>query len=286
MLKKLSRFYYPKSIEEACKMLGNKSEKTALIAGGTSQVLRQDNTIEALIDITRVKELDYIYVDSKTVRIGATTPVQNIYQSPDLKGPTGELLKTAAGKIGSTLLRNAITAGGNLAAIFPWSDLPPAYLVLDAEVILRKGKPKRTVPVENLIKERPANFLASDEIIAEITVPVYSKGTGTSFCKFAKTANDYSMITIATRISLKSGIIEQARIALNAVTIAPVRCHEAETMLEGQEPNQTLFAKVATKVAEMTDIRKDFRASQDYKREVLEVLMRRSLEDAFGKACK
>ncbi len=286
MLKKLTRFYYPETIEEACKMLGSKGEKTALIAGGTSEALRQDNSIEALVDISRVKELDYIRVDSKTVRIGATTPVQTIYQSPDLKGATGELLKTTAGKIGSTLLRNSITAGGNLAAIFPWSDLPPAYLALDAEVVLRKGKPKRTVPVENLIKERPANFLAADEIIAEIIMPVYGKGTGTAFCKFAKTANDYSMITIASRISLKGGNIDQARIAINAVTIAPARCHEAEKMLEGQKPTQALFAEVAAKIAETAEIRKDFRASKEYKREVLEVLVRRSLEEAFEKARK
>lgn len=286
MLKKLTRFYYPETIEETCKMLGSKGEKTAVVAGGTSEALRQDNSIEALVDISRVKELNYLRVDSNYIRIGAATPVQMIYQSPDLKGASGELLKTTAGRIGSTLLRNSITAGGNLAAIFPWSDLPPAYLALDAEVVLRKGKPKRTVPVENLINEKPAKFLAADEIIAEIMVPVYGKGTGTAFSKFAKTANDYAMITVATRITLKGGSIVAPRIAINAVTIAPIRCHEAEKMLEGQKPTAELFARVAAKVAETAEVRKDFRASKEYKREVLEVLVRRSLEEACDKAKK
>ena len=94
------------------------------------------------------------------------------------------------------------------------------------------------------------------------------------------------MITIATRVTLKAGSIVAPRIAINAVTIAPIRCHEAEKMLEGQKPTAELFAKAASKVAEAAEIRKDFRASKEYKREVLEVLVRRSLEEACNKARK
>lgn len=286
MLKKLTQFYYPETIEEACKYLSNKGEKTAIIAGGTSEALRKDNSVETLVDISRVKELNYIRKDSNFFRIGAGTPVQDIYKCPILKGPAGEMLKTAAGKIGSTLLRNSITAGGNLAAIFPWSDLPPVYLALDAEVVLRKGKPKRTVPVANLINEKPANFLADNEIIAEIIVPTYGKGTGTAFSKLAKTANDYSMVTVATRLTIKAGKVEHARIALNAVTISPLRFTDAEKILEGQKPTADLIASAAAKVVEQAEVRKDFRATKEYRTEVLEVLVRRSLEEALEKAKK
>jgi CO/xanthine dehydrogenase FAD-binding subunit len=286
MLKKLTRFYYPQTIEEACKLMGQKDEKAAVIAGGTSEALRKDNSIEALIDISRVKELQFIKKDKNCYRIGATTTIQDIYKCKDLHGPTGEVLKTAAGKIGSTLLRNSITAGGNLAGIFPWSDLPPVYMALDAEVVLRKGKPKRTVPITSLLEKRPADFLAANEIIAEIVLPVYGKGTGISFSKFAKTANDYALITVATRLTVKGGKIEQARIALNAVTIAPVRCVEAETLLEGQKPTAALIASAAQQAAKSANIRKDFRASVEYRQEILEVLVRRSLEDSLKQAKK
>ena len=75
MLKKLTRFYYPKTIEEACLHLGNREQATALIAGGTSEVLRSDNKIEALVDLSKVKELCYIRQDSAYIHIGAATPV-------------------------------------------------------------------------------------------------------------------------------------------------------------------------------------------------------------------
>ncbi|OGK12753.1 MAG: hypothetical protein A2W80_18300 [Candidatus Riflebacteria bacterium GWC2_50_8] len=286
MLKKLTRFYYPKTIEEACLHLGNKEQKTVLIAGGTSEVLRSDNSIEALVDLSKVKELCYIRQDSAYIHIGAGTPVQDIYKSKDLKGPSGELLKTAAGKIGSTLLRNSITAAGNLAGLFPWSDLPPVYMALDAEVVCRKGKPKRTVPVQRLIDNRAAQFLAEAEIISEIMIPIYGKGTGVHFAKFAKTSNDYAMISLAIRLTQKSGRIEQARIAVNAITATPTRCREAESVLEGQKATPELFAAAAKKAVSGITVRRDIRASSDYRREVLEVMVRRGLQEAFAKTGK
>ncbi len=286
MLKKLTQFYYPKNIEEACKYLANSEYRTTVIAGGTSEALRRDNSYEALVSLAGVKELNHIKKEGSFFRIGAATPVQDIYKSKLLKGPAGDLLKEAAGKIGSTLLRNSISAGGNLVALFPWSDLPPCYMVLDAEVVCRKGKPKRTVPVQTLIDEKPGTFLQKEEIIAEIVIPEYGKGTGTAFSKMAKTANDYATITVAARIAIKSGKIEQARLAVNAITPAPIRLLEAETELTGQKVTPELLAKVANSAAAAVKVRKDFRASVEYRREVLEVMIRRCLTEACQKAGK
>ena len=286
MLKKLTHFHYPKTVEEACKLLGSKKEKAAVIAGGTSEKLKNDNTIEALIDLSKVKELNYVKKESSSFRIGATTPVQDIFKSKILKGPAGEMLKDAAGKIGSTLLRNLITIGGNLADVFPWSDLPPVLLALDAEITCKSGKPKRTIPVNMLIAEKTKNILKKNEIIAEISIPAFSKNTGTHFRKFAKTKNDYSMITVAIRITKDASKIKEARIALNAVTATPVRCYEAEKILEGKKANDGLIEKAVSKAISEIAISNDFRASKSYKKEVLSVLLNRGINDAIKKAGK
>lgn len=286
MLKKLTRFYHPQTIEEACRYLGNKECKTACIAGGTSEALRQDSAVEALVDLSNIKELCYIKHDSKYIRIGAATPVQDIYKSPDLKDPSGEMLKTAAGKIGSTLLRNSITAAGNLAALLPWSDLPPVYMALDAEIVCRKGKPKRTVPVQTLIDTNTKKFLVENEIISEIMIPIYGKGTGTHFAKMAKTSNDYALISLAIRLNVKAGKIQEARVVVNAITASPVRCLEAEEILIGNKGTEELFVEAAKKAASKLNIRNDFRASKEYRKEVVEVMIRRGLNEAFAKASK
>jgi len=58
MLKKLTRFYHPKTIEEACQFLGNGEGRTAVVAGGTSAALRADSSLEALVDISHISELN------------------------------------------------------------------------------------------------------------------------------------------------------------------------------------------------------------------------------------
>ena len=284
MLKKLTQFYHPTTIEDACKLLSK--PKTAVIAGGTAEALKKDDTIEALVDITHIKELNHLSQDASSIKIGATTCVQDIYKSENLKGVSGTFLKAVAGTCAATALRNTITAGGNLAAQLWWSDLPVAYLALDAEVVCRAGKPKRTIPVAQIINDTPAKFLRKGEIIAEIIVPCFDTNTGCDFRKQVKTHHDYSTVTVATRITLKNGMISAARIACNAVTSSPFRCQEAEKMLAGHKPSEELLAKVAEKAANSIKYREDFRASKEYRKEVFQVLVRRSLEASVEAASK
>ena len=284
MLKKLTQFYHPTTIEEACKLLAK--PKTAVIAGGTAEALRKDDSIEALVDITHIKELKNLDQDASTIKIGATTTVQEIYKSQKLKGMSGNFLKQVAGTVAATALRNTITAGGNLAAQLWWSDLPVAYLILDAEVVCRLGKPKRTVSVVQIINDTPAKFLKKGEIISEILVPCFGNNTGCDFRKQIKTHHDYPTITAATRITLKNGLISEARIACNAVTPFPFRCQEAEKMLVGKKPTAENIEKAAEKAANSIKYREDFRASKEYRQEVFQVMVRRSLEASVEAAKK
>ena len=284
MLKKLTQFYHPTTIEEACKLLAK--PKTAVIAGGTAEALKKDDSIEALVDITHIKELSHIDQDASTIKIGATTTVQEIYKSQKLKGMSGNFLKQVAGTVAATALRNTITAGGNLAAQLWWSDLPVAYLILDAEVVCRLGKPKRTVSVVQIINDTPAKFLKKGEIISEILVPCFGNNTGCDFRKQIKTHHDYPTITAATRITLKNGMISEARIACNAVTPFPFRCQEAEKMLVGKKPTAENIEKAAEKAANSIKYREDFRASKEYRQEVFQVMVRRSLEASVEAAKK
>lgn len=283
MLKNLMSYYHPATVEDACKLLAQKGHRNVVIAGGTYLTTSKDEKIHGLVDLSKAG-LDYINVEVREIVIGAMTPVQDIYKDEELQGASGHLLRAAAGAIGSTLLRNSITIGGNVASVFPWSDLPPALMALDATATIKKGRPKRTVAVEKMIEEGPRKFIDPDEIIKEFQVPVFPAGTGTAFHKFAKTRNDYSMITIAVRLSIKAGKIEDARIALNAITKKPIRHLEAEKTLIGQKPSSEVFANAAAVAARGLSVTNDFRASKEYRLEVLEVYTRRCLESAVAMA--
>ena len=284
MLKKLTQFYHPTTIEEALKLLSK--AKTTIIAGGTSEALRRDDSVEALVDITHIKELSHLKQDASTIKIGATTTIQEIYKSEKLDGMSGSFLKQVAGTVAATALRNTITAGGNLVSQLWWSDLPVAYQVLDAEVVCQNSKDKRKVQVNEFIKGNPVHYLKKGEMVTEILVPCFKKNTGCDFRKQIKTHHDYPTITVATRITLKNGMVSEARIACNAVTPYPTRCQEAEKLLVGKKPTAENIEKAAEKAANSIKYREDFRASKEYRQEVFQVMVRRSLEASVEAAKK
>lgn len=280
MLRNVTHFHRPATIEEACNLLSSPECNNVPLAGGTYLAESSDSSIQGLVDLSGL-DLNFIRETNDGYAIGAMTPVQDIYKSTLLKGPTGHLLKSAAGHIGSTLLRNSITAGGNLVNVFPWSDLPPALLALDAEVQIRKGIPKRTVPVQTLLEKHPRQFLEKSELVTEIHVPAYGATTGTSFIKFAKTTNDYSLITVAIRISVLQGLVRDVRIVISGCTKKPLRRLEAEGILKGQTPTTERLAAAANRASQNIDLTNDFRASKEYRSEILPVLIRRGLEEAL-----
>jgi len=280
MLKNLTQFYRPKSIKEACTILES-LEKNVVLAGGTHLAVLDDKTIEGLVDLKELP-LSYIRRTPSGFAIGATTPIQDIFKSSVLIGPSGSLLKKSAGSIGSTLLRNSITIGGNIIGAFPWSDLPPALLALEATVTLVNGKHERTVPIVKLFEKTPREFLAKNEILTEVQVPQYGADTGVAFKKFAKTRNDFSLITVAVRISKNGNSVKEAKIALNAISRKPQLCPEAENELKEGILAKDKLEKASKLVLKGLSITQDFRASREYRMEVLPVLVRRCLEESIA----
>lgn len=283
MLKNLTEYHRPLTIPEACRLLGAANGKFAPLAGGTHLGVVRDNNLEGLVDLNHLG-LSYINTTPTTFAIGALTPIQDILTDTTMHGPTADLLRATAARIGSTLLRHAITLGGNVVSVFPWSDMPPALLVLDADVVCHRGLPKRTVPITSLYATSPRAFLEKQEIVTDIVVPIFDANTGTAFTKFAKTANDYALLSVAIRLTMKDGDIAEARIAVSGMVKKPVRRLEVETFLVGKKPAADLFAQAARRACDNLDLTKDFRASDEYRLEVLEVFVRRALEEAAGKA--
>ncbi|MBI3039085.1 FAD binding domain-containing protein [bacterium] len=225
MLKNLANYYFPRSLDDAGSILSEKQTKNVIIAGGTAVSLLRDQTIDGLVDL---KYLPLVFIKETVAgySIGAMTTAQEVFQSSALSGPVGDLIRKAAGNIGSTLIRNSVTVGGNLVSVFPWSDLPPAFLALDAAVVSRHEKRNRTIPLMKLYSTHPRNILKHGEIVTEIKIPKASPNSATAFTKFSKTKNDYAIVDVAVRICLKNKKVFEAAIALSAISKLPMRARQ------------------------------------------------------------
>ncbi len=280
MFYRIPRFNYYRvtSLEEALKLV-NELEDFKVVAGGTDLVM--DLKIKRylpknIIDISRVKELDYIVDDGDRIRIGALTRLQEIVDSPIIK-EKAYVLAEAVNQMASWQIRNIATIGGNLCNASPAADTAPPLYVLNAELKLVSVEGERIVPVTKFFHGPRKTELRRNELLAEIILPV-EKDAGASAIKLGRrTAFTLSIVAVATLVKVKDNRFTDVRVALNSVAPTPVRAPSVEKALTGREVSLEAVEEAAKLVVNDIKPISDVRASADYRREMSVVLTRDSL---------
>ena len=277
-----TEYFKPTSVEEAVKLLARYNDKGAAIAGGTDVLAMKDPRIEALIDITDLG-LNYIKSDSQGLRIGATTTLADIETSPILSKSPYNIIAQAAHEIGTPLIRNLGTIGGNLCNASPSADSPPTLLVLGAKLKLVSTLKSREVPLDEFFVGPFRTIKGHDELLTEIELPLLSPRTGTSYQRLTKiTTIDEALVSVAALVVMddKGEVIKDARIALTSVAPTPMRARQAEEMLRGRGIKDGLIEEVARAVADETSPR----SRPDYRRSMSAVLAERTIKEAIARA--
>jgi carbon-monoxide dehydrogenase medium subunit len=92
-------------------------------------------------------------------------------------------------------------------------------------------------------------------------------------------------VNVASFIALGAdGAIQTARIVMGCVGPIPLRATSAEKLLIGQKPDTALFSRVGEAACSDCTPIDDFRGSAAYKRDMVGVLTRRTLEIAYRQA--
>ena len=91
-----------------------------------------------------------------------------------------------------------------------------------------------------------------------------------------------TVVGAAVVLKMKGKVCEEAGIALGSVTPTPIRCYEAEEILEGNEVTLALVQQAAEACAAAASPIDDIRASAEYRKLMCETLPRRLLCQAVG----
>src|SRR6266516_1087294 len=132
-------YYVPDSIEEVLTLLRSYGNDAKLLAGGQSLVPAMNFRVvqpSVLIDLNRVKELDYVHEDRDSVRIGAMTRERTLEFAPLISNKF-PLLAEAMPQVAHPQIRNRGTLGGSLAHADPAAELPAVMVALEARLRLR-----------------------------------------------------------------------------------------------------------------------------------------------------
>ena len=140
---------------------------------------------------------------------------------------------------------HAILDGKRCFAVCP-SDSAVALAALDAEVWVAGPEGERGIRVGDFFTSL-GNGLRRDEMVTEIKVPRDSGPAKQKFLKFTlRRPVDFAIVSVASIISVRSGICTDARISLGAVAPGPVRARNAEEMLRGRRLDEEAAAEAAS----------------------------------------
>lgn len=284
MLKNLKEFHYPQKVSEAVALIDKLGPRGAVVAGGTTLTRMANPTVESLVDITRLG-LSYIREDKDYVRIGATTPFQAIADSPLLKKFAGGLAAKAASLVSTRLIRNIGTIGGDIVQAYPYNDMPPVLLALDATVVLASKKGEKVVPFARMMEAHPWRFVGKRSLLTEIRLPKKMGSWGSSYQRFARTFSEWeAAVIVAVAVQREDGASRGARIAVGAVTRRAARFPAAERAATGVSVDRSVCEKAGDEVLSALEPMTDWRSSKEHRRDVTRALVARALQEAYDTA--
>jgi carbon-monoxide dehydrogenase medium subunit len=279
------RLHKPQSITEAVRLL-SEFENASLLAGGTDLLVDIKQgliRVKNLISLQEIEELRGIEEQKGRIRIGAMVTPDEILSS-SLINRYIPALAEAARSMASTQIRALATVGGNIASAVPSADLPPLLIAADASVILDCGSP-RELSLSEFFTGPRSTVCGAGEVLTSVYLPLPPRGTGFSYKKLTlREANALAVVGVAARITLGGEKIKKAAIVLGAVAPTPLLADKASDLLIGKEPSGKLFEKTAALAKDEGKPISDMRGSVWYRRELIQVLTRRALDEALARA--
>ncbi len=282
----LSSLKRPTTPEEAVRDLLETEGTGLYLAGGTILVPTASPSLDYLVDLTRLG-LDYQRVDASrpgsggAVVIGAMVRIADLIDSDVLSGPSLRAVREAARTIGTHTVRNRATVGGNLFSSYYPSDLPPVFLSLGASVRLHGSEGPRDVSLHDFYFRRAEVYRRGD-LIVEVRVPAGQEKFSSAFEKTGRTRVDVAIANCAAAVSVRGGVIEEARVVVSGISALPFVAAGAEAWLAGKPCDEDVFAEAGRMVGESVSPRSDHRASGEYRRKAARVLAARALSRAAG----
>jgi carbon-monoxide dehydrogenase medium subunit len=278
-------FLKPTTVAEASEMLGEHGEDCRVIAGGTALMLALRQRIvnpTHLISLGRIEATRGIdYEKNRGLRIGARTMHAEVAASPIIRQHC-PLLADMAARVANPQVRNQGTIGGNLCYADPATDPPSCLMALDARVVLANSQRERALTIEEFLVDYYATALESDEIVTEIRVPPVNYTAGRYIRHLRSAAEHRPMINLAVTLNHEADLCKDVRLVVGATTPVPRRVTRCEDYLRGRVMTSALIVEAAEIVAGDINCISDIRGSEDYRRTVVGVIVRRTLAEVFG----
>ena len=289
MIAQSFQYESPGTIAEAISLLQKYGDEAKILSGGHSLIPMMKLRFASpgyVIDINNINGLSHIKEEKGVVRIGALTRESEMEHS-DLLKKYFPIFGDVTKLIADPQVRNRGTIGGNLAHGDAANDHPASMLALRANVVITGPNGERTVPIDEFFFGFYMTAVQPDEILTEIQIPVPPAGTGSAYHKLERKVGDYATAGVALQLTLdKKGVCTAAGIGLTNVNPVPLRASRSEEALIGKPITDASIAEAAQYASEDCSPSSDLRGSEEYKRAMVAVLVKRMIHKAVERISK
>ena len=288
----MSRFEYleARTLRQAVTMAQRYGAEARIVAGSTDFLVRwRLGTWNPrwVINIEHIPGLRHITYNPRSgLRLGALVTIRALETHPAIR-LRYSALSAAASSFAGVQVRNLATVGGNVCNASPAGDTLPALLAFDASCRVVGPEGERWVPLDHFFTGPGRTVLQAGEVLAGLQLPPTGPGTGSLYIKHSpRGAMDIATLGVAAVVRLQNGgsVCAEVRIALGAVAPTPIRAYAAEDLLRGQPLTQKLVEAAARQAQGAARPIDDLRGSAEYRRAMVEVLTKRTLERAIEAA--
>lgn len=272
-------YFEPNFLNEALVVLDRFGARAKVLAGGTllGPHLREcPDEADALVNVKRIPALNEIALVDTTLRIGALVTARALATN-QIVHRHARLVALAAASLGAPQLRSVATIGGNVLSGHYSADLATALLACDARASISTLKDgPYDLPVERMLSPGFAG-LGHGGLLTALLIPLAQSQS--AFEKIqTRRAFEMALVSAAVRVRFDKSTVKDIRIALGGAAPTPILATAAEAILAGATLDDSA-ASSAARVAADVDAEPwdDDRASADYRRHLVQVLVERAL---------
>ncbi len=280
-------YFSPTSLDEAKELLTTAPGPARTLAGGTDllvQMLEEPSPEIRVVSLRHIKALREICQDQKgEIFVGAMVTHAEVAESPLLKRCLPALAK-ASGMVGSPSIRNMATIGGNICNASPSADTAPPLLAYNVKAIIWGPTGEKGVSIEDFFTGPSTNILKTGEILKGFLLRP-EKGLIAAYSKLGtRKAMEIAIVNVCVSMIVeKNNYCSKIRIALGAVAPTPIRAKRAEDTLRDKKITPELIKKTAKVAVSETKPISDIRASADYRKEMIGVLVEKTISELWGR---
>ncbi len=271
-------YHAPVTLAGALELLAELDEAKPIIGGTDLMVSMRQAACNPshIVDLNRIPDLNYIIEEEGYIKIGATTTHSQVASNPLTASVPA--LYDAVSRIGSPQIRNRGTITGNIVNASPAADTACPLIVHNAEIEIRSADSTHILPIEELFVGPKINCLEPSELVTEIRMPKPPVNSSSAYKRIGRRkAFTLSVVSAAVYIQAEENVCIEAGIAFGSVAMTPLRVSDVEEMLKGKELTMENVKEASEAVREYVKPITDVRGTEEYRRDMCPVLMRRAL---------